>query len=313
MSLKNQINICLSSDNNYAQHLAVTIASILKNKGVNDEFSFLILDGDIAEEHKDKISSLKSIHDFDIEFVKVDNKLFEKCPIQDWTHLSIVTYYRLVLPNIKPEWDKIIYLDCDIVVRDSLADLFNLDISDNYFASVIDISAQKHAGRLGLKTYCNAGVMLIDAKKWRQDNITKKLFEWIEANNEKIVLHDQDILNAALENNIEYLDEKWNTLYLTRSLDKNKEKWSSAKIIHYIDKKKPWLWYSPDVFAKEYRSCLKLTPYKTYLKKFYLTKLPKSLVIKALQFFFLTENIDESTKMIKICGLKFYKKRNKKA
>lgn len=312
MSLNNKINICLSSDNNYAQHLAVTIASILKNKKEADEFSFLILDGDISDEHKAKISSLKSIHDFDIEFVKVDNSLFANCPIQDWTHLSIVTYYRLVLPVIKPEWDKIIYLDCDIVVRDSLQDLFNLDISGKYFASVKDISAAKHAKRLGLKTYCNTGVMLIDAKKWREDNITEKLFNWIEINNEKIVLHDQDILNAALENNIEYLDDKWNTLYLTRALDENMEKWSSATIIHYIDKKKPWLWYNSDIFSKEYRTYLKLTPYKNYLFKFYTQKMPSTLVIKAMQFFFFTENKDEHTKMIKVCGFKFYKKRKKK-
>ena len=72
--MKERINICLSCDNNYAQHLGVTIASILKNRAEDDEFRFIILDGNISDENKTKIVSLKSIHDFEIDFEKVDRK-----------------------------------------------------------------------------------------------------------------------------------------------------------------------------------------------------------------------------------------------
>ena len=307
--MQNTINICLCSDNNYIQHLAVTIASILKNKAENDKFDFIILDGGITEENKEKIIALKSICDFDIEFVTVDNSLFVKCPIQDWTHLSIVGYYRLVLPDIKPEWDKIIYLDCDIIVRDSLKDLFNLDIGDCYIASVNDISSKKHAKRLGISSYYNSGVLLINSKKWRQDNITQRLFHWIDENQEKIVLHDQDILNAAINDKICPLDTKWNTLYLTRSLKEDNEKLENAKIIHFIDKKQPWLWYSGDKFAKEYLYYLNFTPFKDFIKKYNRTVIPKSLVRRFFKLIFEIRNIDENTKLITILGVHFKKKR----
>lgn len=309
MQKNNSINICLSSDNNYIQHLAVTIASILKNKAEDDSFSFIILDGGITDENKEKIIALKSICDFDIEFVTVDNSLFAKCPIQDWTHLSIVGYYRLVLPDIKPEWDKIIYLDCDIIVRDSLKELFNLDIGDCYIASVTDISSKKHAKRLGLNSYSNTGVLLISSNKWREDNVTDKLFKWIDENNEKIVLHDQDILNAAINDKIKPLDSKWNTLYLTRSLAEDREKLENAKIIHFIDKKKPWLFYSGDKFAGEYLYYLGFTPFKDFLKTYKKKIVPVSLIKRFLKLIFEIRNIDDNTKLITILGLKFKKKR----
>lgn len=299
------INICFSSDNNYAQHLAVTIASILKNSNKDDKFSFLVLDGNISEENKSKIESLKSIHDFEIEFVKVDNKLFAHCPIQDWTHLSIVTYYRLVLPDIKPYWDKIIYLDCDIIVNTSLRELFETDIKDNYFASVIDISSEKHARRLNLDTYYNTGVMLINAKHWREDNITNKMFKWIDSNQEKIVLHDQDILNASLCDNIFPLDTKWNALYQIRLLDRLKLEWENASIIHYADKKKPWVWYNGDEISKKYFEYLRLTPYRNFLHQYHIKVMPKSFILRFFSFLFDAGNIDVVTKYIRILGVKF--------
>lgn len=307
------IKICLSSDNNYAQHLAVTIASILKNRASDDEFYFLILDGDISEENKEKISSLKEIHNCEIEFQQVDNNLFKNCPLQDWTHLSIVTYYRLVLPNLKPDWDRILYLDCDIIVRSSLKELYNLDIGDNYFGVVPDLSSHKHAKRLDLETYYNAGIMVINADKWRKDNITEMLFKWIDENNEKIVLHDQDILNAALADRITPLDEKWNTFYLTRELKENIKKWEKANIIHFVDKKKPWLWHNGDSLANEYLHYIKFTPYKNFLDNYYITITPKTIVLKTLKFVFDAGNIDSKTKYIQILGLRFYRKRKLKA
>lgn len=303
---KNTINICFSSDNNYIQHLAVSIVSILKNRQDDEEFSFLILDGNISEDNKEKLRSLKSIQDFDIDFVKVDNALFSNCPIQDWTHLSIVTYYRLVLPDIKPEWDRIIYLDCDIIVQSSLKELFTMDMQDNYFAAVTDISSKKHARRLGIDRYFNTGVMLIDAKKWRNDDITNKLFDWIDKNQAKILLHDQDILNCALADHILSIDNKWNTLYMTRLLHKNIKQWEKASIIHFADKKKPWLWYNGDVLANKYLYYLQFTPFKDFIKSYRNKVIPKSLFLSFMRFLFDIGNFDETTKYLRIIGFTFY-------
>ena len=270
--MKERINICLSCDNNYAQHLGVTIASILKNRAEDDEFRFIILDGNISDENKTKIVSLKSIHDFEIDFEKVDESLFSNCPIQDWTHLSIVTYFRLVLPDLRPDLKRIIYLDCDIVVRQSLRPLFDMEIGNNYIAGVIDVAAKKHAKRLGIENYINTGVLLFDVEKWRREDITNHIFDWISKNREKIVLHDQDILNAALDGHINFIDEKWNTFYLTRNLPQGAEKMEHACILHYIDRKKPWSFYNNDKFSKEYFEYLKLTEWKDFVNVYRVNK-----------------------------------------
>lgn len=307
--MKEKINICLSCDNNYAQHLGVTIASILKNRAEDDEFLFVILDGNISDENKRKITALKSIHDFDIEFLKVDEGLFKNCPIQNWTHLSVVTYFRLVLPDLKPNLKRIIYLDCDIAVRSSLRELYELPMSGDYIAGVIDVAAKKHAKRLNIENYINTGVLLFDIEKWMTDNITNKIFGWIGENSDKIVLHDQDILNAALNGHINFIDEKWNTFYLTRNLPQGAEKMEHACILHYIDRKKPWSFYNNDKFSKEYFEYLKLTEWKDFVNVYRLKIIPKSLLLRFVRCLFEIRNLDESTKQIRILGLTFVKKR----
>jgi len=309
---ENRINVCLSSDDNYSQHLAVTIASVLKNKAPDDELNFCILDGGITDENKKKILELKNIADCNIEFIKVDDKLFADCPIQSNAHLSLPTYYRLVIPDIKNKLDRAIYMDCDIAVKSSLKELLNIDLSDNFIAGVIDVGASKHSQRLGVHDYFNAGVLVIDLKKWRDNDITQKIFKWIGENKEKIVLHDQDIINAFFENRIKEIDEKWNTQFL-RDFDKEaKLKLREANIIHYVDRKKPWLRYNGDEFTAEYLKYLKLTPYNNFLKKYYLQIIPVSLVEKLLKFIFEAKNESGSNrKVITVFGFKFYKNRKK--
>lgn len=306
----NKINICLSCDDNYAQHMAVTIASILKNKAPDDILDFCILDGGISQVNKNKIMQLSDIGDFNIEFIQVDNSLFNKCPIQDWTHLSITAYFRLILPAVKTNWDKIIYLDCDIVVKSSLNELFNTDLKNSYLAAVPDISEEKHAARLNICHYCNSGVLIFNAKKWREDNVSEKIFLWIKENENKIVLHDQDILNAVINNNILILDKKWNAQIIRDYDEITYNEWKNANILHFIHKKKPWIRYNGDEFTAEYSNYIKLTPWKKFLFKYYFLIIPISIIENFLRFIFEVKNQrNTNNKIITVLGLKFTKSR----
>lgn len=308
------INICLCCDDKYVQHLAVTMASILKNKAPEDLIRFCILDGGISHLNKEKIRSLSNIGDFDIDFIEVDKTIFDKCPIQDWTHLSLTAYYILLIPDEIPLIDKIIYLDCDIIVRTSLRELFKSDLCDNYIAGIQDISSVKHCKRLGTSNYINSGVILFNAKKWREDNISSKIFNWIEHNEDKIVLHDQDILNAVLDEKIEFIDSKWNAQVITKPLDWMRESWENANILHFIDKKKPWKYYNGDKFTSEYLNYLRLTPFKDFLLKYYTLIVPISLLKKFAQIMFsVTNERGTNKKIIRILGLKFSIDRTKHA
>ena len=135
------MNICLSCDNNYAQYAGVVIASILLNSNNDYHLNFYILDGNIEQENKNKIDKLKEIKDFNLKFVPIDENLFDVYKkIGTHSYISLSTYYRLKLPSLLPDVDKVLYLDCDVIVNSDLSKLFENDISDYYAAGVKDIA-----------------------------------------------------------------------------------------------------------------------------------------------------------------------------
>ena len=123
-----KIHIVFSCNNDYAQHLAVTIASILKNSKKDEKFAFYILDGGISEENKYKINLLAKIKTFEIFYIQVNSQIFfTSFKNTIWGHISIETYFRYLIPQFFQHLDKILYLDVDIVVNDSLQKFYNID------------------------------------------------------------------------------------------------------------------------------------------------------------------------------------------
>ena len=105
----NIINICFASDNNYIQHCAAAISSILVNNKSQRKYSFHILDGGISSENKEKLLSLRNLCDFDMQFYDMSKIDCSELPLNR-EYISIVTYYRLFLLDILPQnLDKIIY------------------------------------------------------------------------------------------------------------------------------------------------------------------------------------------------------------
>ena len=254
------INVCLSTDNNYAPYAGVVIASILSNAGENDKLNFYILDGNISQENKEKIQSLKSIRNCNITFVSVDESKFEDYKsLTTHKYISLVTYYRLRLSEILTEVDRIIYLDCDTIVNCSLSDLFNTELNENYMAGVIDIRV-KYKPKWKNKIYVNAGMLLMDLEKIRRDNIEEKFLLYAKKHFGEIKTGDQDIINFVLGEKIKILDDLWNvqvSSFLSRSNFTKK-----PKIIHYVARKKPWIFGSFAFFKDRYFKYQRLTPWE---------------------------------------------------
>ena len=139
------INICFASDDNYAPYMGMAIFSILRNANLHDNFHFYVLDNRISSTNKQKIEYLRKLHAFQITWLALDTSLFKQCDTKhpNWT-LSI--FGRYLIPKLIPE-DKVLYLDCDIMVRDSLAPLWGEDISEYYLAGVPDYNVMQR-GRL---------------------------------------------------------------------------------------------------------------------------------------------------------------------
>ncbi len=254
-----EINVCISCDDNYAKYASVVIASILSNAANDDLLHFYILDGKISSENKTKMLSLEKIKPCKIEFVEVDeNKLGIYKQINTHEYITLPTYYRLILSELLPDVDKIIYLDCDTVVNTSLKALFETDFSNNIIAGVLDARV-KHKTKWKNSKYINAGMVVFDLEKIRNGKIEQKFAEYTKNNPEKIETGDQDIINYTLEGRIKILPDEWNVQvsgFASRtSFTKH------PKIIHYIGYYKPWVFGSCTFFKDLYFKYLQITPW----------------------------------------------------
>ena len=235
------IPVFLPSDNNYAPYLATAITSILSN--TNSFIDFYILDSGINEENKEKIKNLKTkFKNFNIEFLKIDSKkYFKNC--KAYGHLNLSTYNRLLITKLKPELNKVIYLDSDIVVLDDIKKLYDIELEDYSLAAAWDKSRILYNTdtKIPLELsddykYFNAGVLLIDVQKWIKNDIVNKLFQIQKKYEDKILHADETLLNKYFDNNYKIFDISFN--YTDYDILNSPDK----KIIirHFASMIKPW-------------------------------------------------------------------------
>ncbi len=252
-----EINVCISTDENYSRYAAVVIASILANAKSEDNLNFYILDGGINHESQQKILQLKAIKDCNINFVKIDNELFlDFSHIKTHGYISLPTYYRLKAASLLPDVDKIIYLDCDMVINSSLSELYSYDMEGMPLAGVSDIKRSNVRKSL---TYVNAGMLVMDLDCIRKENIEKEFTDWTNEHFTEIKTGDQQIINEVLKGRIKLLPSTWNVQtsnFTTRSSYE-----VQPKIIHYYGPQKPWKPESWNYFKWYYRKYEALTPW----------------------------------------------------
>src|SRR5574344_1261292 len=201
------IHIALTFDNNYLEPAMVMMTSVLMNKKDDEEIVFHIIDGGFTDASKRVISSMENCC---IEYHKVDTKIFKNYKRSQYYSVSVL--WRLLLPDLV-KLDKIIFLDCDLVVEDSLSKFWNIDLEDNYVAAVEDPNGKKYAKRYKFEKgskFFNAGVLVINCKKWREENIPKRSIKLAMENVGNDLCCDQTILNMLFEKHVKFLDLKWN-------------------------------------------------------------------------------------------------------
>lgn len=261
------INVCLACDNNYAKYAGVVVASVLANSKDDESLNFYILDGGISESKKTEILSLKSIKDCKIEFVQIEESMFEDYKkVATHKYISIATYYRLRLATLLPEVERIIYFDCDMVVNSSLNNLFNVELDENIIAGVRDINKRMLQQN---PSYINAGMVLFDLNKIREENIEQKFYDYTNENFETIKMGDQTIINEVLKGRIKIVEDEWN---VQSSNFTNRSSYTKHPyIIHYVAKRKPWHFGSFSVHRQLYFKYLQMTPWKLngFKEKFY--------------------------------------------
>lgn len=275
------MNIVLSTDDNYVQHCCVTMASILKN---NQDVVFYIFTEGLSEENEKLMTALVNKFNGQINFCMIDESIVSKFPMPEGAgdHISVATYYRLFVDLVLPkELDKVIYMDCDIVVRSSLQLLWETNVAGCALGVVYQEqtpSQEQDQRRLGIPIefgYFNAGVLLINLSFWRDNSVTEKLFDFIKYSYSKIHQHDQDTLNACLYNKVKPIDYIWNYLPLfdpkkphifPKGVDYTNE--SDPVVVHFVSIPKPWEIGSYNPYTYEYYKYLEMTPFAGWKPKF---------------------------------------------
>jgi|GEM_PF-190927 len=246
----NRIDITFAINDSYIEHLCVAIFSLLTNNKKH-KFALYIISAGLSAKSKSKLNKLLTyFENATIEYVNIsaEKHRFDELPITMEHINSHTTYYRYIISEVLPNIDKILYLDADILVVDDIASLWDTAIDDYYVAGAEGLfrrTKQYKEGYfniLGLSEsdpYINAGVLLFNLNKIREDNKVQELFDNTVRHTD-VKWQDQDIINMTFRGGVKLLDVIYNFPAAKEYYDCVKDRMDQAVILHYITADKPW-------------------------------------------------------------------------
>lgn len=268
-TIEKEIPIFFTTDDNYIPYLDVAIRSLVANASKNNKYRIIVLDTGLSPEN---IKTVKKNErpGITIDFVDISHEIEGiKSRFKNVYHFSIVTYYRLFIASLFPQYDKIVYLDCDLVLLGDVADLYNFDIGDNIIAAAPEEFVQNTAQfrryaekAVGVNPdgYVNAGVLVMNLEQFRKNQIEEKFVKLITEYDFDLLDPDQAYLNYLCYGKIFILPNGWNKEPMSIPCEGEKS------IVHYALYKKPWQY--DDVMDGDYFwKYAKASPfYETILK-----------------------------------------------
>lgn len=265
MSFTNNVNLFVAIDESYLQHCCVMLVSVLEN---NPDLAFdcHVLTDFLSEHGRERLESVAKRHaNCRVDVHLVDDAVFRGLKL-NIPHISRHTYYRYAIADLFPLLDKALYLDVDLVVRGSLAELWNTDLGSFLCAGVrdplIDRIHYKPEIYLGMdELYVNAGVLLLNLSEMRREGLFARLCDKTQELEGRIRFQDQDVINIVCRGRILELPERFN--FTTRHVLDYPERRSESVIVHYTGARKPWsAALCPNAMKGLYYHYLARTPYR---------------------------------------------------
>ena len=238
------IPIFFACDDGYVKYLMVALRSLIDNSDPKKRYMIHVLSTYISEDNLKKLKSMERVNVW-IEYFNVSaelEKIKKMLSVRDY--YSLATYYRIFIPELFPEYDKVLYLDSDIIINRDIAELYNFNLGDNYVGAIQDylIANVETFGDyaenvLGISrsAYFNAGILLINSREFRRKHLKKKFVELLNTYT-FVVAQDQDYLNILCQNKVLWLRSRWNV----QMAEENIRPLEQIGIIHYNFAEKPW-------------------------------------------------------------------------
>lgn len=261
------VPIFFAVDDNYAPYLAVAIRSLIDNASPDRQYRIYILIDRLSDANADVLCSMAQ-HNVTVEIVKVTQKLDT---LSGMLHLrdyyTKTTYYRFFIPALFPQYQRGLYLDCDIVVTGDIAELYDTPTGDCILAAApeevmreVDVFGTYAEAVLGISRddYFSAGIMVMNLEKMRQVALEEQFVDLLGCRTFRVT-QDQDYLNVLCRGDFHMLPSGWNkTAWDQVALD------SPLNIIHYKINWKPWH-YKGVRFEDEFWKYAEKTPYADLL------------------------------------------------
>ena len=239
----NEVPIFFATDNNYLPFLDVALRSLIANASRDYKYRIVILNVGLDKDKMDKIMALQD-DNFIIDFVNISHEFEDiRHKLKNIFHFSLACYYRLFIENLFPEYDKILYLDCDIIVLGDISKLYFEDVKDYAVAGVVEQHIKfspvfsnytKKVVGVDCNHYINSGIMIMNLKKIRELQVEEKFVDLINRYNFDVIDPDQAYINYLCKGHIKFLPIEWNRTTC------EKIECKKPQIVHYALGEKPW-------------------------------------------------------------------------
>jgi lipopolysaccharide biosynthesis glycosyltransferase len=261
------IPIFFAVDDNYAPYLAVAMRSLIDNASPDYQYNIHILIDKLNEFNTSVLCGMAT-ENVRVETVNVTNKLDS---LGDMLHLrdyyTKTTYYRFFIPALFPQYERGLYLDCDIVVKGDISQLYNVALGDNILAAapeevmlMVDVFGTYVEAVLEVprNEYFSAGILVMNLEKMRHVALEEQFVDILGRRTFRVT-QDQDYLNVLCRGDFLMLDSGWNkTACYNAPVD------TPVNIIHYKINWKPWH-YRGVRFEDDFWHYAEMTPYADML------------------------------------------------
>ena len=286
------IPVVFAADNNYVPMLTTTVYSMLANASKRYFYDVVVLQNGISADNQRIMREfLEASGKASVRFAEVGSLVDKYHLSTNNAHIGVETYYRFLIQEIMPWYDKVLYLDSDLIVEGDVSQLFETDLGSNLLAAAHDVDFlgnlnMNDGARLKYNAttlhmadpygYFQAGVLVLNTAEMRKLHTMQ---EWLElASNDKLIYNDQDVLNVACEGRVTYLDWGWNVMHDCGGRVANVFSFAPAdafngynasrshpRIVHYAGFEKPWKFPTCDFAALYWKYARQMPFYEVLL------------------------------------------------
>ena len=306
-----KISIAYAPDDNYVNQTVVSMKSALEH---NEQVEFIIMYSKLSAESMQKLGAVGG----SLRLIKIDESQFADLTLSKW--VTVQAWFRIKLPDLCKDLDKVLYLDCDTLIRGNLDELFSLDLTDKYLAGVKDVwGVSKYVKRLDMKSgvYVNSGMLLFNCDYCRKEHFFDKVIDFAKNNAKIIEFCDQDSINKVVDEyklvvspKYNFMDTWWRGGYYEFEGEEETEYLQAKEnpVIAHLTGLKPAFKGCGNKFKDEWWEVAKKTKiYDELLRDYMASKEPSNNEPLLRQIFSIKNEYEGKTKkkILRILGLKF--------